>query len=108
MQAKINRCFCVCPFEGGCPLLGGSVKRGSTVGGLGEGGGGGILVCGIGFTLFCFNQSSEIMSLFLSPALSFNFFGKKNEEKAIKSFVACYVISVDYQNFINTSTNLVV
>ena len=70
MQAKINRCFCVCPFEGGCPLLGGSVKRGSTVGGLGEG----ILVCGIGFTLFGFNQSSEIMSLFLSPALNFNFF----------------------------------
>ena len=31
MHAKINRCFCVCPFEGGCPLLGGSVKRGSTV-----------------------------------------------------------------------------
>ena len=29
--AKINRCFCVCPFKGGCPLLGGSVKTGSTV-----------------------------------------------------------------------------
>ena len=48
------------------------------------------------------------MSLFLSPALNFNFFGKKNEEKAINFFVACYVISVDYQNFIITSTNLVV
>ena len=47
------------------------------------------------------------MSLFLSPALNFNFFGKKNEEKANNFFVACYVISVDYQNFINTSTNLV-
>ena len=93
MQAKINRCFCVCPFEGGCPLLGGSVKRGSTVGGLGEGGGGFSLRY-----LFGFNQSSEIMSLFLSPALNFNFFGKKNEEKAINFFVACYVISVDYQN----------
>ena len=22
----------MCPFEGGCPLLGGSIKRGSTVG----------------------------------------------------------------------------
>ena len=55
-----------------------------------------------------YSFSIEIMSLFLSPALNFNFFGKKNEEKAIKFFVACYVISVDYQNFINTSTNLVV
>ncbi len=31
MYAKINRCFSVCPFYGGCPHLGGSVKRGSPV-----------------------------------------------------------------------------
>ncbi len=28
---KINRCFAICPFYGGCPYLGGSIKRGSTV-----------------------------------------------------------------------------
>ena len=31
MHAKTNRCFSACPFEGSCPLLGGSVKRDSTV-----------------------------------------------------------------------------
>ena len=31
VHAKINRCFCVCPLEGGRPLLGGSVMGSSTV-----------------------------------------------------------------------------
>ena len=91
---KILRLTCRSPYA--------TASNSNDVGGLGGGGGGG----GGGGILV--NQSSEIMSLFLSPALNFNFFGKKNEEKAIKFFVACYVISVDYQNFIITSTNLVV
>ena len=31
MYAKINLCFSVCPFYGGCPLLGVSINRGFTV-----------------------------------------------------------------------------
>ncbi len=31
MYAKINRCLLICPFYGGCPHFGESVKRGSTV-----------------------------------------------------------------------------
>ncbi len=31
MYAKINRCCSVCPFYGGCPHLGGSVKSGSPI-----------------------------------------------------------------------------
>ncbi len=37
MYAKINRCLLICPFYGGCPHFGESVKRGSTVPPSGKG-----------------------------------------------------------------------